>query len=133
MKNIFLVRHFRKVVFFSTAPYSALGDVRIVLVFGVFVCSANAWPLRLVIMRKAEAREKPRAGVFLFHTQMKVHQVTFICFPVLSFSVYAVMFPSSVSLTYAEIMKLGMISEILRAQLSRVSHTLSELGSFLCV
>lgn len=39
--------------------------------------------------------------------------MTFICFLLLSFPVCGVMFPSSVFLVYAEVMKLGMISRIL--------------------
>lgn len=81
MKNISLARHFWKVVSYpSFLPYSLLGDVRIVLVFGVFhvCCKCVAFTISHNV-ESGDQRENQRNRVFLFHTQMKVTSVTFIC------------------------------------------------------
>lgn len=91
MKNIFLVRHFWEVISCPSFPlFSHLGGVRMVLVFGGsrVYCKHAAF----AVSHSAESRdqEENQRTVFLFHTQMKVTWVTFICFPVLSFSLCVV-------------------------------------------
>lgn len=91
MRNIFLVRHFWEVISYPSSPlYSHLGGMRMVLVFeGSRVCCKHA---AFAFSHSAESGDQGenQRTVFLFHTQMKVPWVTFICFPVLSFLVCVV-------------------------------------------
>lgn len=88
------------------SPHIVLGKGMIVLVFGVFlVCCKGAAFTVSHNVESGDQGENQRNRVFLFHTQRRVTYVTFICLPVLLLFVYVVMFPSSVFLIFAEVMK----------------------------